>query len=63
MNKNEINERITDRKNCFYWQTDRKISALEAADIWSNRHDPITNEELLVKINDELKDDKLLNKV
>lgn len=60
MNKNEINERITDRKNCFYWQTDRKISALEAADIWSNRHDPITNEELLVKINDELKDDKLL---
>lgn len=31
MNKSEINERICDRSNCFYWQTDRNISAEEAA--------------------------------
>ncbi len=55
----EINQRISDRTDCFYWQTDRKISAEEAAFIWKDRHSAITNEELLDKINKELKDDKL----
>lgn len=59
MNLNEINQRISDRSSCFYWQTDRKISAEEAAMIWQDRHSAITNEELLDKINPELKDDKL----
>lgn len=59
MNKGEINERITDRDSCFYWQTDRKISAEEAAYIWSDRHSSISNDELFVKINEELKDAKL----
>lgn len=59
MNLNEINQRISDRSDCFYWQTDRKISAEEAAMIWKDRHSSITNEELLNKINAELKDDKL----
>ncbi len=59
MNLNEINQRISDRSDCFYWQTDRKISAEEAAMIWKDRHSAITNEELLDKINLELKDDKL----
>ena len=36
MNLNEINQRISDRSDCFYWQTDRKISAEEAAMIWKN---------------------------
>ncbi len=55
----EINERICDRSDCFYWQTDRKISAEEAALIWKDRHSAITNEELFIKINSELNDDKL----
>lgn len=54
-----INKRISDRSECFYWQTDRKISAEEAAMIWKDRHSAITNEELLEKINLELKGDKL----
>lgn len=59
MDLNEINQRISDRSDCFYWQTDRKISAEEAAMIWKDRHSAISNKELLTKINSELKDDKL----
>lgn len=59
MNLNEINQRISDRSDSFYWQTDRKISAEEAALIWKDRHSAITNEELLDKINVDLKDNKL----
>ena len=55
----EINERICDRSDCFYWQTDRKISAEEAALIWKDRHSAITNEELFDKINEQLVGDKL----
>lgn len=55
----DINQRICDRSNCFYWQTDRKISAEEASLIWKDRHSSITNEELLIKINSELINDKL----
>lgn len=59
MNKSDINRRITDRSECFYWQTDRKISAEETAYIWKDRHSAISNEELLEKINKELSDEKL----
>lgn len=59
MKLNEINQRIGDRTDCFYWQTDRKISAEEAAMIWKDRHSAITNEELLDKINANLEKDKL----
>lgn len=59
MNLKEINERISDRTECFYWQTDRRISAEEAAIIWKDRHTAIKNEELLNKINDELKEKKI----
>jgi len=55
----EINERICDRSDCFYWQTDRKISAEEAALIWKDRHSAISNEELFTKINSELTGNKL----
>lgn len=55
----EINKRISDRSECFYWQTDRKISASEAGMIWKDRHSAITNEELLEKINLQLVDEKL----
>lgn len=60
MELKEINQRISDRSECFYWQTDRKISAEEAAIIWKDRHSAITNEELLNKIRPKLKDDNLL---
>lgn len=46
MNKSEINERIGNRDNAFYWQTDRLISVEEAAEIWRDRHSVITNEYL-----------------
>lgn len=59
MDLKEINQRISDRFECFYWQTDRKVSSEEAAMIWKDRHSAITNEELLSKINTELKNDKL----
>lgn len=59
-NLNEINTRISDRSDCFYWQTDRKISVEEAAMIWKDRHSAITNEELIDKINSELQDYKLV---
>lgn len=59
MKLNEINQRIGNRLDCFYWQTDRKVSAEETAMIWKDRHSAITNEELLEKINSELKEDKL----
>lgn len=59
-NLRDINARIIDRDECFYWQTDRKISAEEAAMIWKDRHSAITNDELLEKINGELTDDKLV---
>ncbi len=60
MNLREINERISDRNDCFYWQTDRKISAEEAGMIWRDRHSAITNEELLDKINAQLTKEKLV---
>ena len=59
INLEEINNRICDRSDCFYWQTDRKISVEEAALIWKDRHSAITNEELFNKINSELKEDRL----
>lgn len=55
----DINKRIGDRSECFYWQTDRRISAEEASLIWKDRHSAISNEELLGKINSVLKEDKL----
>ena len=50
MDKRDINKRIGNRDNSFYWQTDRLISVEEAADIWSDRHFNITNEFLLDSI-------------
>ncbi|MBR4830423.1 MAG: aminoglycoside phosphotransferase family protein [Bacilli bacterium] len=58
-NLKDINNRICDRSDCFYWQTDRKISVEEAASIWKDRHSAITNDELFSKINSELSSDKL----
>lgn len=54
MNKellSDVNKRICDRSDCFYWQTDRKITVEEQADIWKDRHSAIVNDELLERIN------------
>ena len=59
MNKKDINQRISNRTDCFLWQTDRKISAKETKDIWKDRHSSISNEELLQKVNSLLTDIKL----
>lgn len=59
MDLREVNERISDRSECFYWQTDRKISAEEAGLIWKDRHSAITSEELLEKINKQLVNERL----
>jgi len=56
---NDINNRIGDRSDSFYWQTDRKITVEEAALIWKDRHSLITNEELLEKVNKGLDGIKL----
>lgn len=61
MNRKEINARIADRADCFYWKADRKISEEEAAIISKGRAYVISNKELLEKINKELKDDKLVS--
>lgn len=47
----DVNKRICDRTDCFYWQTDRKITVEEQADIWKDRHSAISNDELFEKIN------------
>lgn len=41
MDKNDINKRIIDRSECFYWQTDRRITVEEQTSIWKNRHEGI----------------------
>ncbi len=54
MNKellSNVNKRICDRTDCFYWQTDRKITVEEQAEIWKDRHSNILNDELIEKIN------------
>ena len=61
MSLSDINKRICDRTNCFYWQSDRKISVAEAALVWEDRHSPISNEELLESVSKELKDVKLVS--
>lgn len=59
MNKLDINKRIVDRTDCFYWQTDRKISEEETAEIWRDRHSNIENEDLLNIVNNSLVTNKL----
>ena len=55
----DVNKRICDRTDCFYWQTDRKITVEEQAEIWKDRHSAISNDELLEKINSRNTDIKL----
>ena len=51
---NDINKRIIDRKNSFFWQTDRKITQEETRAIWEDKHRGITTEFLLESVNKEM---------
>lgn len=42
----DINALITDRSDCFYWQTDRAIDPSVAGGIFAKRHELITDDEL-----------------
>lgn len=56
VNLKDINKRITDRKDVWFWQADLNISFAERQEIWANKHKGITNEELLLLVNRYLKD-------
>lgn len=55
-NLKDINKRIVDRTDCFYWQCDRKISDEEAEQIFADKHQGIENEKLIKAANAYLKD-------
>lgn len=61
LNHEEINKHIADRINVFYWQTDRAVSPEAAGQIWADRHRYFTNDELITKINQELRDNQLIS--
>lgn len=54
MNLKEVNKKIVDRSDLFYWQAERRITEQEAADIWKDRHAAIKNDELLNAVNKAL---------
>ena len=54
-----MNQSIADRKNVFYWQTDRAGEPEDAGRIWLDRHRYFTDEELISEVNRVLIDDKL----
>jgi hypothetical protein len=56
----EINREIMDRKNCFYWQTDRNVDPKEAGEIWSDRHKYFTDKQIIEAVKLELKNDELV---
>lgn len=57
----EINSKLVDRKNVFYWQTDRDISPEDAGKVWQDRHKYFTDEQIIDSVNGLLKDDKLVS--
>lgn len=61
MNLVEINKRIVDRTDLFYWQSERKITEQEAAEIWKDRHAKINNNDLLKVVNNALVGEKCVS--
>jgi len=56
MDLQNINKRITDRKDVWFWQADLNISFVERQEIWADKHKGITNDELLSLVNKHIKD-------
>lgn len=61
MNLKEVNKKIIDRSDLFYWQAERRITEQEAADIWKDRHAAIKNDELLNAVNKALVGEKCIS--
>ena len=61
INYKDINKRICDRTESWCWQTDRKISQEEVREIWQDKHRGISSKELIEKVNNELKGNKLIS--
>ena len=55
----KINAGIADRRDVFYWQTDRAIEPEQAGHIWADRHRYFTDGELLDRVNGVLGDNSL----
>jgi len=49
-----INQKIADRQDVFYWQTDRGITPQEAGIIWTDRHGYFTDEDIIEAVNQAL---------
>ncbi|MCL2439891.1 MAG: aminoglycoside phosphotransferase family protein [Alphaproteobacteria bacterium] len=60
MNLLEINNRIADRSGVFYWQTDRRISVAEAAEIWKDKHRGINSDDI-IRVANETMSDKIVS--
>lgn len=61
MELKDINKRIIDRSDLFYWQAERRVTEQEAADIWKDRHAAIKNDELLKAVNKVLIGEKCVS--
>lgn len=55
----EINIRIADRTNVFYWQTDRAVEPKQAGAIWADRHRYFTDDEIIKRVNEVLTDEQI----
>jgi Ser/Thr protein kinase RdoA (MazF antagonist) len=55
----QINAGIADRRDVFYWQTDRAVDPEQAGHIWADRHRYFTDSELVGSVNKVLGEDKL----
>lgn len=56
----KINAGIADRRDVFYWQTDRAVEPEQAGHIWADRHRYFADGELLVLVNEVLGDNALI---
>lgn len=61
MNLAEVNKKIVDRSDLFYWQAERRVTEQEAAEIWKDRHAAIKNDELLKAVNKALVGEKCVS--
>ncbi len=55
----DVNLRVADRSNVFYWQTDRRITPSEAGKIWADRTKGFSDKLIINNVNEVLKADKL----
>ena len=56
----KINAGIADRRDVFYWQTDRAVEPERAGHIWADRHRYFTDGELIDRVNGALRGDSLV---